>query len=61
MGGGPFMGPYGSGANLSASGQVTGAQDSLWNKGVYVTPAIGGAGTALVGARAAGRCGTAEA
>src|SRR5215212_10702846 len=49
FGGGPFQGPYGGGGNMSASGQVTGAQDSLWNKPVYVTSAIGGAGTALVG------------
>jgi HK97 family phage major capsid protein len=34
---------------MAASGQVTGAQDSVWNKPVYVTSAIGGAGTALVG------------
>ena len=53
MGGGPFMGPYGNGNNLAASGQITGAQDSLWNKAVYVTSAIGGAGTALVGSTAA--------
>ena len=53
MGGGPFMGPYGNGNNLAASGQITGAQDTLWNKAVYVTAAIGGAGTALVGSTAA--------
>jgi HK97 family phage major capsid protein len=48
LGGGPFMGPYGSGSNLSASGQVTGAVDTLWNKPVYISAAIG-AGTALIG------------
>jgi HK97 family phage major capsid protein len=52
-GGGPFMGPYGAGVVTDASGQVTGAQDTLWNKQVYVTSAIGGAGTALIGSRAA--------
>ena len=48
FGGGPFQGPYGSGANYSASGQITGAADTLWNKPVYLTSTIG-AGTALVG------------
>jgi HK97 family phage major capsid protein len=47
-GGGPFMGPYGGGSNVSASGQVAGATDSIWNKAVYLTATIG-AGTALVG------------
>jgi HK97 family phage major capsid protein len=55
LGGGPFQGPYGSGSNLPASGQVSGAIDAVWNKAVYVTSAIGGAGTALVGARSAGQ------
>ena len=50
FGGGPFMGPYGNGQNLAASGQVTGATDSLWGKPVYVTAATG-AGTAVVGTR----------
>jgi HK97 family phage major capsid protein len=49
FGGGPFQGPYGSGSNIQASGQVTGAIDSIWNKPVVVTSAIG-AGTALLGA-----------
>jgi HK97 family phage major capsid protein len=48
FGGGPFQGPYGGGANYSAAGQLTGAVDSLWNKPVYLTAAIG-AGTALIG------------
>jgi HK97 family phage major capsid protein len=48
LGGGPFQGPYGNGSNYSASGQLTGATDTLWNKPVYLTPAIG-AGTALIG------------
>jgi HK97 family phage major capsid protein len=52
FGGGPFQGPYGNGGNLQASGQVSGATDSLWGKSVYVTAAIGGAGTALIGTRA---------
>jgi HK97 family phage major capsid protein len=55
LGGGPFMGPYGSGNNLASSGQVTGAIDSIWNKPIYVTTGLGGAGTALVGSRAAGQ------
>ena len=50
-GGGPFQGPYGSGSNLQASGQVAGATDSIWGKPVYVTATIG-AGTALIGTRA---------
>jgi HK97 family phage major capsid protein len=48
LGGGPFMGQYGNGANLAASGQVTGAADSLWNKPVYLSSIVG-AGTALIG------------
>ena len=48
FGGGPFQGPYGSGSNVSASGQASGAADSVWNKPVYVTAAVG-AGTAIVG------------
>jgi HK97 family phage major capsid protein len=51
-GGGPFQGPYGNGQNFPAAGQVTGNQDTLWGKPVYVTASIGGAGTALVGTRA---------
>lgn len=52
-GGGPFLGPYGGPQGpVGASGQVTGAQDQLWNKPVVVTTAVG-AGTALVGTRAA--------
>jgi hypothetical protein len=54
LGGGPFMGPYGSGSNLQASGQLGGPIDSIWNKQVYVSAAVG-AGTALVGSRAAGQ------
>jgi HK97 family phage major capsid protein len=53
FGGGPFMGAYGNGGQVSASGQITGAQDTLWGKAVYVTTGIGGAGTALVGSTAA--------
>ena len=52
MGGGPFLGPYGGPQGpVPAAGQITGNQDSLWGKPVYVTSAIGGAGTALVGTR----------
>jgi HK97 family phage major capsid protein len=48
FGGGPFQGPYGSGSNVGASGQIQGPTDTLWNKPVYVT-AVVGAGTAIVG------------
>jgi HK97 family phage major capsid protein len=50
FGGGPFQGPYGSGSNNSASGQVNGPLDSIWNKPTYVTGIVG-AGTAIVGTR----------
>jgi len=50
FGGGPFMGPYGNGQDLNASGQISGPADSLWNKPVYITGIIG-AGTAIVGTR----------
>lgn len=50
FGGGPFQGQYGNGSNVQASGQVTGAEDYLWNKPVIVTTALGNAGTALLGA-----------
>jgi HK97 family phage major capsid protein len=52
FGGGPFQGPYGNGQNIGASGQVTGAQDTIWNKPTVVTTALGG-GTALVGTSSA--------
>jgi HK97 family phage major capsid protein len=48
FGGGPFQGPYGSGSNVQASGQIAGATDTIWNKPVYVTGIVG-AGTAIVG------------
>jgi HK97 family phage major capsid protein len=48
LAGGPVQGPYGNGSNYSASGQLTGATDMLWNKPVYLSPVIG-AGTALIG------------
>lgn len=52
FGGGPFFGPYGGPQGpASASGQITGAQDNIWGKSVYVTAAVGGAGTALIGTR----------
>jgi HK97 family phage major capsid protein len=47
-GGGPFLGSYAGAASVSASGQATGAIDTLWGKQVRVTSALG-AGTALVG------------
>jgi HK97 family phage major capsid protein len=51
FGGGPFFGPYGGPQGpASASGQVSGPMDSLWNKPVYVTGAVG-AGTSIVGTR----------
>ena len=52
LGGGPFMGQYGSGPNLQASGQITGVKDALWNKAVHVSTVVG-SGTALVGSSAA--------
>ena len=53
FGGGPFFGPYGGPQGpASATGQISGAQDIIWGKPVYVTAAIGNAGTALVGTRA---------
>lgn len=51
-GGGPFQGPYGTGQNVQASGQVTGALDYLWQKPVVVSSVVG-AGTALVGTSSA--------
>ena len=52
LGGGPFLGAYGGPQGpVPAAGQITGNQDTLWGKPVYVTSAIGGAGTALVGTR----------
>jgi HK97 family phage major capsid protein len=53
LGGGPFLGAYGNGGQVSSSGQLTGAVDTLWGKPVYVTSNIGNAGTALIGSRAA--------
>ncbi len=52
FGGGPFLGSYGGPTQVGQSGQITGAQDRIWNTPVYVTAAIGGAGTAVVGTRA---------
>jgi HK97 family phage major capsid protein len=37
---------------IGASGQASGAADSIWNKTTYVTSAVG-AGTAVVGSRSA--------
>jgi HK97 family phage major capsid protein len=52
-GGGPFLGPYGGPQGpVGASGQVAGPLDTVWNIPVYVTAAIGGSGTALIGTRA---------
>jgi len=51
-GGGPFLGAYGNGQQIGSGGQVTGADDMIWNKPTIVTTAIG-AGTALVGTSAA--------
>lgn len=51
-GGGPFQGQYGGPQGMvGVNGQVTGADDTIWNKPVHVT-AIAGSGTALVGTRA---------
>jgi HK97 family phage major capsid protein len=51
IGGGPFLGQYGSGPVLDQSNQLSDATDRIWNTPVYVTGVIG-AGTALVGSRA---------
>jgi HK97 family phage major capsid protein len=53
-GGGPFLGAYGNAGMVGASGQISGAQDTIWNKPVYVTATIG-AGTALIGNSQAAR------
>ncbi len=53
FGGGPFGAAYGNGGGMfDSSNQVAGATDQLWQKPLYVTAAIGGAGTALIGTRA---------
>jgi hypothetical protein len=53
FGGGPFLGPYGGPQGpVGTNSQVSGAQDSIWNLPTIVTAVIG-AGTALVGTRAA--------
>jgi HK97 family phage major capsid protein len=52
LGGGPFLGPYGGPQGpVPAAGQISGPQDTIWGKPVYITANIGGAGTALVGTR----------
>jgi HK97 family phage major capsid protein len=48
---GPYGSTYGVASQVSASSQVSGPVDNLWQKPVYVTTALG-AGTALVGSRA---------
>ncbi len=54
FGGGPFLGPYGGPQGpAAASGQATGATDTIWNMPTVVTSAVG-AGTAIVGAFGAG-------
>jgi HK97 family phage major capsid protein len=56
FGGGPFLGPYGGPQGpVGLSGQLQGPVDTIWNKRVYITSAIGGAGTALIGTMAAGQ------
>lgn len=50
-GGGPFLGAYGVGSPVAASGQATGAVDYLWGKPCFVTSSIG-PGTAVVGSTA---------
>jgi HK97 family phage major capsid protein len=49
FGGGPFLGSYGNAGQVSSSGQLTGMNDTVWGKPVYVTSSIGGPGTALIG------------
>jgi HK97 family phage major capsid protein len=52
FGGGPFGGAYSNVTPmLDASNQVGNATDQLWQKPLYVTAALGGAGTALIGTR----------
>jgi HK97 family phage major capsid protein len=53
-GGGPFFGPYGGpqGPAGAASGVTSAVVDQLWSKDVYISAAVG-AGTAIVGTRAA--------
>jgi HK97 family phage major capsid protein len=51
FGGGPFIRAYGNSTSIDANGLITGATYTLWGKPVYVTSAIGGAGTAIVGTR----------
>ena len=51
MGGGPFMGQYGSGGQANSGWLNGGPVDTLWGKPLYVSPLIG-VGTALVGTRA---------
>jgi HK97 family phage major capsid protein len=48
IGGGPLQGQYANAGQVGASGQISGAQDYLWGKPVYLSAAIG-AGTALIG------------
>ena len=48
MGGGPWMGQYGNNGQVNASSMLVGGVDSIWNKQVHVTAALG-PGTALVG------------
>ena len=53
FGGGPFLGPYGGPQGpIGASGQTTGAQDSIWGKPTIVTSVLG-SGTALIGTSSA--------
>jgi HK97 family phage major capsid protein len=53
FGGGPFLGPYGGPQGpAGVNSQVQGPNDSIWNMPAYITAAIG-AGTALIGTRAA--------
>lgn len=49
-GGGPFFGPYGNGGQANASGQITGATETVWGKPLLVTSAVG-TGTAVIGTR----------
>jgi len=52
FGGGPFLGPYGGPQGpADMSNQIGPGTDQLWGKPLYVTAAVGGAGTALIGTR----------
>jgi HK97 family phage major capsid protein len=53
FGGGPFLGPYGNVSDVTSGNNVSpGITDTLWGKPLYVSAAVGGPGTAVIGTRA---------